>query len=185
VPVAQTRGHAGKALLIASVSVVLLLGLALLVALGASRGDVDVHLGDDRFDAGKASHIADSIDDEHGLPLLYADLVNRGRPLFVQHLSTADDKGWVAFGAFVPEDPRCTIDIDREAKVLRDHCHRSRTFPLDGTGLRHYPVTVEDGRLYVDINEQSTTSTTSAPPSTTSGPPSTTSAPPSTTAGAP
>ncbi len=161
-PVAQTRGHAGKALLIAGVSVVLLLGLALLVALAASRGDVEVHLGDDRFDAGKVSHIADSIADEHGLPLLYADLVNRDRPLFVQHLAKADDKGWVAFGAFVPEDPKCTIDIDRDAKVLRDHCHPERTYRLDGTGLRHYPVSVEDGRLYVDINEQSTTTSTTA-----------------------
>jgi hypothetical protein len=175
VPVAQTRGHAGKALLIAGVSVVLLLGLALLVALGASRGDVHVHLGDDRFDAGKVSHIADSIDQEHGLPLLYADLVNRDRPLFVQHLSSADDKGWVAFGAFVPEDPSCTIDIDRRAKVLRDHCREERTFPLDGTGLRQYPVSVEDGRLYVDINEQSSTTTSSS--STTSSTTSSTGAP--------
>ena len=57
-PVAQSRGHAGKALLIAGVSVVLLLGLALLVAQAASRGDVKINLGDSRFDAGKVENLA-------------------------------------------------------------------------------------------------------------------------------
>lgn len=161
-PVAQTRGHAGKALLIAAVAVVVLLVVTLLVAQAANRGDVEVRLGDDRFDAGKVSAIADSIADEDGLPILYQDLVGRDRHLFVQHLSTDDEKGWVAFGAFDPEDPSCGIALDRDRKVLYATCDEDRTFPLDGEGLRSYPATVEDGRLYVDINEIST-STTGAP----------------------
>ena len=158
-PVAQTRGHAGKALLVAGVSVVLLLGLAFLVASLASRGDVEVNLGDPRFDAGKVENIAERIERDGGLPILYPDLVSRARNLYVQHLSSDATKGWIAFGAFDPEDPSCPIELDRERKVLVDGCDPSRTFPLDGAGLRRYPTTVEDGRLIVDINELSTSTT--------------------------
>jgi hypothetical protein len=160
-PVARSQGHAGKALLIAGVSVVLLLGLAFLVANAASKGDVDIKLGDDRFNAGQVENIADAIDDGDGLPFLYQDLAGGDRNLFVQHRGDDPDVGWDAFGAFVPENPECRIDIDRERKVLVNACDEEETYELDGSGLRHYPVTVEDGRLYVDINELSTTTTTS------------------------
>ena len=32
-------------------------------------------------------------------------------------------------------------------------------YPLDGEGLRHYPTSVEDGRIYVDVNELTTSTT--------------------------
>jgi hypothetical protein len=159
VPVAQSRGHAGKALLVSSVSVVLLLGLAFLVAQAAGRGDVDIKLGDPRYNAGQIESIAKSIDDEGGLPLLFPDLVGGDRPLYVQHLERSPRRGWVAFGAFDPDDPSCAVQIDRDAKVLVNACDKTVTYPLDGTGLRYYPTTVEGNRLYVDINELSTTTT--------------------------
>src|SRR4051794_9375155 len=106
-PVAQTRGHAGKALLVAGVSVVLLMGLAFLVARLASKGNVTVNLGDDRFDAGEVDNIAKRIDKDGGLPILYPDLVSRERNLYVQHLSSDPTEGWIAFGAFDPKDPSC------------------------------------------------------------------------------
>ena len=158
-PVAQSRGHAGKALLVAGVGVVAALGIAWFVAQAASRGDVEIRLGDDRFDAGQVESIAEAIDKEDGLPVLVPDLVGGQRNLFVQHLSDDEDEGWVAFGAFDPDDPSCAVQIDREAKVLVNACDESVTYPLDGTGLRYYPTTVEDGRIYVDINELSTTTT--------------------------
>ena len=160
-PVAQSRGHAGKALLVAGVSVVLLLGLAFLVAVSASKGNVDINLGDDRFDAGDVDGIAKRIDRDDGLPILYPDLVSRDRNLFVQHRSAKADKGWVAFGAFDPDEPSCPIQIDRRAKILVNGCDKTRTYPLDGTGagLRFYPTTVEDGHLIVDLNELSTSTT--------------------------
>ena len=163
-PVAQTRGHAGKALLIAGVSVVLLLGLAFLVANLASKGDVDVNLGDDRFDAGAVGNIADRIDKDGGLPILYPDLVSRDRNLFVQHQGDDEETGWIVFAAIDPDDPDCPITIDRERKVLVDGCGKGRTYPLDGAGLRTYPSKVEDFHLIVDINEltTSTSSTTTA-----------------------
>lgn len=159
-PVAQSRGHAGKALLVAGVGVAVALGLAFAVAMLANRGEVDIRLGDEQFDAGQVENIAQAIADEGGLPLLYQDLVGGGRNVFVQHLDDNPQRGWVAFGAFDPDDPACRVDIDREAKVLVSSCDESSTFPLDGTGLRYYPTTVDEGRLLVDINELSTTTTT-------------------------
>jgi hypothetical protein len=158
-PVAQSRGHAGKALLVAGVGVVVALGLAFLVAQAASRGDVDINLGDDRYNAGQVESIADDIADESGLPLLFQDLVGGGRNLYVQHLDDNPRKGWVAFGAFDPDEPSCAVQIDRDAKILVNACDETVTYPLDGTGLRFYPTQVEGNRLFVDINERSTTTT--------------------------
>jgi hypothetical protein len=156
-PIAQSRGHAGKALLVAGVSVALILVLAFLVAQAANRGDVEIKLGDDRFDAGQVESIADAIADEDGLPLLYQDLVGGDRNLYVQHLEDDPKLGWVAFGAFDPDDPSCAVEIDREAAVLVNECDDSVTYPLDGTGLRYYPAEVKGNRLLVDINELTTT----------------------------
>jgi hypothetical protein len=158
-PVAQSRGHAGKALLIAGVSVILLLGLAFLVAAAASRGDVEINLGDDQFQAGQVENIAKRIERDGGLPVLYQDLVGGDRDIFVQHLGDDPQTGWSAFGAFVPDDPECRIEIDRDAKALVNACDPDVTYPLGGKGLRFYPVFVDDGDLFVDINELSTTTT--------------------------
>ncbi len=158
-PVAQSRGHAGKALLVAGVGVAVALGLAFLVAQAASRGDVDIKLGDDRFNAGQIESISAPIDKD-GFPLLFQDLVGGNRNIFVQHLEAGVRRGWVAFGAFDPDDPSCTVSIDRDARLLVNDCDPMVTYPLDGTGLRYYPTSVEGNRLWVDINERSTTTTT-------------------------
>ena len=158
-PVAQTRGHAGKALAIASVSIVLIVAVAFLVAQAASRGDVEIKLGDERFDAGEVESIAARIDKDGDLPILYPDLVGRDRNLFVQHLDDDPDKGWVTFSAFDPDDPSCIVEIDRKAKILVNACDRDITYPLDGEGLRAYPTVVEDGSIYVTLNELPTTTT--------------------------
>ena len=161
-PVAQSQGHAGKALAIAAVGVVVALGLAFVVAQAASRGDVEIRLGDDRFDAGSTDRLAKEIDDGGGLPFLYPDLVSRGRNIFVNHLGDDPDTGWVAFGAFDPDEPSCAVEIDRDAKVLVNACDRTVTYPLGGKGLRAYPTTVEDGRIYVDLNAEARATTTTA-----------------------
>ena len=158
-PVAQSQGHAGKALAVAGVAIVLIGVVALFVALAASRGDVEIRLGDERFNAGQTDRLAEVIDDDGGLPFLYQDLVGSDRHLFVQHVGDDEEKGWIAFGAFDPDDPSCAVHIDREAKVLVNGCDESVTYPLDGEGLKHYPVSVEDGRIYVDVNELTTSTT--------------------------
>lgn len=151
-PVAQSRGHAGQALLIAGVSVILLLIVTWLVAQAANRGDVEIKLGDERFDAGHVENLAEEIDDGGGLPFLYPDLVSRDRNLFVHHRGDDPQVGWSAFGAFDPDRPECSIGIDRDAKVLMNSCEPERTYPPDGNGLHFYPTSVEKGRLYVDLN---------------------------------
>jgi hypothetical protein len=156
VPVAKSRGHAGKALLVAGVAVVLLLGAGWWIASLANDGDVDVRLGDDRFEAGDAEAMAEAIEDEGGLPLLFQALVG-DRHLFVQHTGPRVSQGWSAFGAFDPDDPDCLVELDRDRKLLVNACDESVTYPLDGTGLRFYPVDVEDGDVLVDINELTTT----------------------------
>jgi hypothetical protein len=155
-PVAQSQGHAGKALLIAAVAIVLIAVVTVFVALAASRGNVEIKLGDDRFNAGNTERIADRIAEDGGLPALYADLVSGDRPIFVQHTGDEADEGWVAFGAFDPDDPTCIVEIDREAMILVNACNREVTYPLDGEGLRFYPTSVEDGDVIVDINEITT-----------------------------
>ena len=160
-PVAQSQGHAGKALAIAAVAIVLIGVVAAFVAVAASRGDVEIHLGDERFNAGQTDRLAEEIADGGGLPFLYQDLVGNDRHLFVQHVGDDEDEGWIAFGAFDPDEPSCAVLIDREAKVLVNGCDESITYPLDGEGLKQDPVSVEDGRIYVDVNEL-TTSTTAA-----------------------
>ena len=156
-PVAQSRGHAGKALLVAGVGVAVALGLTFAVAVLASKGEVNIKLGDDRFDAGQVESITTAIDDEGGLPLLYQDLVGGGRNLYVQHLEANPRRGWVAFSAFDPDDPSCAVAIDRVAATLVNTWDETVTYPLDGTGLRYSPTAVEGNRLYVDIHELSTT----------------------------
>ena len=157
--VVQSQGHAGKALAVAGVAIVLIAVVTVFVALAANRGDVDVNLGDERFNAGQTDRQANVIEDGGGLPILYQDLVGNDRHLFVQHLGDEQDEGWVAFGAFDPDDPTCTVLIDREEKVLVNECNESVTYPLDGEGLRQYPVSIEDGDIYVDVNELTTSTT--------------------------
>ena len=158
-PVAQSQGHAGKALAIAAVAIVLIGIVAAFVALAASRGDVEINLGDDRFNAGKVERQANVIEEDGGLPILYGDPLGNDRPLYVQHLGEEPEKGWIAFGAVDPDDPSCAIELDRERELLVNTCDESETYPLTGEGLRQYPVSVEDGRIYVDVNELTTTTT--------------------------
>ena len=155
-PVAQSQGHAGKALAIAAVAIVLIGVVAAFVAMAASRGDVEINLGDDRFNAGSTERLAKEIEDGGGLPFLSQDLVGNERHLFVQHVGDDPEEGWSAFGAFDPDDPSCLILLDREQELLVNECDESVTFPLTGEGLRQYPVAIEDGDIIVDVNELTT-----------------------------
>ena len=150
-PVAQSQGHAGKALAIAAVAIVLIAVVAVFVALAASRGDVEINLGDDRFNAGQTERLAKEIDDGGGLPFLYQDLVGNDRHLFVQHLGDDPDEGWVAFGAFDPDDPSCAVLIDREDEGPRQRVRRVGHLPARRRG----PAPVPDvGRGRPDLRRR-------------------------------
>jgi len=160
-PVAKRRGggHTGRAVSVAVVGVVFALGTAFLVANLASQGDVEVRLGDDRFDAGRTENLARIIESD-GQPILFPDPANFSRAIYVDHAGDDPEVGWLALSAFVPDQPECTLVFDPDAGeyVIGDEqpeaCDRSTTFPRSGAGLRAYPTEVADGRLLVDLQDR-------------------------------
>jgi hypothetical protein len=101
--------------------------------------------------------------EQHG-PVFYRDPVSGGRPIFLQHLGNDVDAGWFAFSAFAPGTEDCLVEWDSDDDVFRSQCDPADTFPPDGQRLRQYPTTVEKGRLYVDLNPDDDTTTTSTKP---------------------
>jgi hypothetical protein len=82
------------------------LGLAFLIAQLASQGRVELRPGRGPVHRrGSASGLARPSSSDDGYPLLFQDLVNRGRHLYVHHVGDDPRTGWVAFGAFDPADP--------------------------------------------------------------------------------
>lgn len=147
----QANAHTGKAVLVAFVGVAIAFGAAwAAVNYSTSSDNVEIRLGDDRFEAGVASRIANDID-KRGAPLAFADVATGRRPIWLDHLGTTDDTGWVAFGAFLPDDPTCSVNWTASRDLYVADCDDAITFPRDGTGLRAFPVTVEIGRLFVDL----------------------------------
>ena len=126
------------------IGVVLLLGLAIL----ASRGTVKLQ-GDPVFDAGRTDSQAPAIDRDG--PILLGDVAGGDRDVYLQHLGTDEDRGWLAFDTRPPGSSReCAVRWVPEDQAFEDPC-TGDTYPPDGTGLRQYPVNVRDGRLRVDL----------------------------------
>lgn len=153
-PVARRQGgrHTGKAVGVALVGVVFALGVAFLVASLASRGDVEVRLGDDRFNAGQTENLARIIE-EDGQPILFPDPANFVRSIYIDHVGDRPDEGWVAFGAFVPDRTGCTVLFEPEEGQFVADCDEAVVFPRSGAGLRQYSTEVIDGRLFVDLQD--------------------------------
>lgn len=162
-PVAKRRGrgHTGRAVAVAVVGVVFALGTAFLVATLASRGDVQVRLGDDRFDAGRVENLARIIEQD-GQPILFPDPANFSRSIYVDHQGADPQTGWIAISAFVPDQPECTLTYDPEVDqfTIGDEqptsCDRDTTYPRSGAGLRVYATEVVDGTLTIDLQDQDT-----------------------------
>jgi hypothetical protein len=150
VPVDRSGGHTGRVAVVSLVALVLLAGgLWLAAALLSNNPSVDVRLGDDVFDAGKTGRIAAEIA-ERG-PLIYSDVAGRSEDIIVQHLGSDPERGWLAFSAHKPGGRRdCFLEWNRKRKLFVDTCDRT-SFPPDGEGLRHYDVTVRNGRVEVDL----------------------------------
>lgn len=156
-PVARRQGgaHTGKAVLVAVVGVAVALGVAFGVATLAGRGDVKVRLGDDRFEAGSARDILDDIE-EREAPLGFNDVARFQRPIWVDNTSDDPDSGWIAVGAFVPDEPECLVQWNAERDRYVAECDDSITFPRSGAGLRQFPTEVVDGRLFVNLQDTDT-----------------------------
>ncbi|MCU1351484.1 MAG: hypothetical protein JWM05_693 [Acidimicrobiales bacterium] len=171
-PVARSGGHAGRALIVATIGVIVTMGALFLASLGLSnRNSAQVGLGDQTFRAGRTDDLAAAIV-QRG-PILYGDVSGaKDRDMILQHLGTNPDAGWYAFLAAPPDKPRsCTWQWQPSRHRFRAKCDHARTAPADGSGLPQFQVTVAGGRLEVDLNADrraaATTTTTAATPTTT------------------
>ena len=147
------------------------------------QGPVKVQLGDDTFDAGYATRMADQIDKDG--PLLFSDVSGRGQrqPIYVVHIGSDEKDGWFALsavapgaaeGCFVTWNPESELFEERRAAdpaegrdALGERC-RDVTWSADGTDgsdgseLEAFPWEIdEDERLIIDLRpDQSRTTTT-------------------------
>lgn len=138
--------------MVAVLGVGIALGVAFGVATLAGRGDVQVRLGDDRFEAGSARDILDDIE-EREAPLGFNDVARFQRPIWVDNTSDDADSGWIAVGAFVPDEPECLVQWNADRDRYVAECDDSITFPRSGAGLRQFPTEVVDGRLFVNLQD--------------------------------
>lgn len=114
-------------------------------------GTVQVRLGDDRFAAGSAERRSASIDSDG--PILFSDVAGGQRDIFLQHIGDDPEQGWLAFDARLPDQSRdCSLVWRAEDELFVDSCDDANTVPADGEGLVQYPVEVDDGDLFVDLN---------------------------------
>jgi hypothetical protein len=125
--------------------------LALVVLLRMGRGgSVQVHLGSDTFDVGRAEHMAERIASDG--PFLLPDLSGGSRDLYLNHLGGPADAGWVAFAARPDGATRdCYVEWRADRREFVDTC-TGQAYPPDGTGLVQFPVVVTNGEVVVDIN---------------------------------
>ena len=166
-PVDQSRNHVGRAATVALVGVVVLaVALGLVTLAIGSRNSTDLAIGDQTFQAGSAEKKAELID--RSGPILYADVSgNKDRDMILQHLGDDPDKGWYAVLAAPLDQSRdCTWQWQRDDEIFLAKCDKSLTAPADGKGLPQFKVTVEDGRIDVNLNADAAVSTT-APNNTT------------------
>ena len=99
------------------------------------------------FKVGPAKRLAPEIARDG--PLLFQDLLNHSRDIYVQHL---DGEDWRAFEAHAPGAPRrCVLRWRPEDRQFLDPCD-GRTYPANGTGLTSYRTQVdEQGVVVVDL----------------------------------
>ena len=147
------------------------------------HGPVKVQLGDDTFDAGYATRMADQIDKDG--PLLFSDVSGRGQrqPIYVVHIGSDDKDGWFALsaiapgaaeGCFVTWNPESELFEERRAAdpaegrdALGERCRdvtwsANGTDGSDGSELEAFPWKIDkDERLIIDLRpDQSRTTTT-------------------------
>lgn len=136
-------------LLVAALLVVAIVRIATGRGGGTTSGS-----GGGRFVVGDAAQLARNIRSDG--PFLLSDVSGNGqnRPIFVSHQGDDVETGWHAFEARpAGKPPDCYVRWDRDAEELRSSCS-DQVFPLDGDGLRPYPVEVTDaGDVVVDLSQ--------------------------------
>lgn len=146
-----TSGRSAVALgsALAGVLLAVVFGVLALTSFSQSP-EVDIRLGDDRFDAGDAASRATSIAEDG--PLIFADLAGGSRDLVVNHIGDDPEVGWYAFEARSAGQPReCVIEWQPADEVFLEPC-TGDTYPPDGEGLNQFPVEIEGGKVVIDVN---------------------------------
>lgn len=124
----------------------------LLLSLADNGSDVlDIRLGDEAFRAGDPQNQALVI--ERDGPILYADLVGKGRHIYVHHLGSDPAAGWLAFDAQRPGQPEtCILEWNADRRAFVDPCEPAQSVFEDGGDQPSYPVRITDDLLWVDLN---------------------------------
>ena len=162
-----TRSEVRALAMVAIALAVIVGGIAVFVTVLARQGDVEIRLGDDRFDAGNAVDIADEIADNG--PILWSDPSGGSRDLVVNHVGDSPETGWIAFDARRPGDPRdCQVVWNQSAGLFGYSCDPTVTFSPQGSGLTQFPVEITEGHIIVDLNASQRASTTTVAATTSS-----------------
>jgi hypothetical protein len=152
-PVARSDPRRATIVGIVGIVVGTLLVVGVLLVNNLGTGSSTTQSSRARFDVGPAESLANSIR-EHG-PLFFNDTATGSRPLIVSHIGDDPTTGWFAFDAAAGS---CLISLNSDTKELAD-CNGNPVSP-DGAGRHQYPVTVEDGEVFVNLSIDATTTTT-------------------------
>jgi hypothetical protein len=147
-----------RAIVAGAVLAVVVTGIAvLLVVRFASQRPDEVNLGTKEFEVGSAKVFARAI--RRDGPILFKDPLTKrpGREIYVQHLGTDVDEGWLALDAYAPGAPRrerCILRWDAEARAFTDPCGDAQVSE-DGAEVRTYPGDVDDrGIVVIDLKAE-------------------------------
>lgn len=110
-----------------------------------------VQVGDPIFSPGQADDLAMAIDAKG--PLLLQDAASGSRDIWVNHLGTDPERGWVVFAVREEGAPReCFANWNADDRTFVDTCDET-VFPENGEGLEHYAVSVNsEGALTINLN---------------------------------
>lgn len=118
-------------------------GFLVLVLWFTNRGGLEIALGDDVFDAGRADIIAREIAEDG--PIKYASLAGTNQHIILQHLGEDDQVGWYAFDLLAPGRPvDCQLDWEPVTQRFLDSCDPTIEFPATGYGQPGYEVSIDD-----------------------------------------
>ncbi|MDP9402438.1 MAG: hypothetical protein M3P85_03725 [Actinomycetota bacterium] len=145
----RTRAERSRALVVGTVVGLALAALLVVVAVRfAAQNPEQANLGSSVLSL-DAERLAREVA-KRG-PVLFKDPLNRDREIYVQHLGTDADKGWVAVSAYASRASLdCLLRWNAGRRRFADPC-TGRSYPADGQGLATYPAPVTGGIVRIDL----------------------------------
>ncbi|HUR19036.1 MAG TPA: hypothetical protein VMZ51_08920 [Acidimicrobiales bacterium] len=145
----RTRATGNRTLVVTTVAGLVIAALLVVVAVRyAAKNPEKTNLGSSVLSL-DADRVAREVA-ERG-PVLFKDPLNRDREIFVQHLGSDPDKGWVALRAYASRvSLDCLLRWNGSRRQFVDPCTK-RAYPPDGEGLTTYPAPVAGGVVRIDL----------------------------------